>query len=195
VAAAMLLTLKGTPFLYYGEEIGMTCVRIPRQRLRDPLGIRTWPFWRNGRDQERTPMQWDSSPGAGFTQGKAWLPINPDWHSRNVAAQEVEVASLLAWYRSLLKLRKATEELRCGGIAFIDVHRHILAYDRKIENGPSSDSGGIRVLLNFSAKSISVKMRRGGSVLLGTEREIGSIIEAGSIELHPYEVLIYAMIR
>jgi alpha-glucosidase len=195
VAAAMLLTLKGTPFFYYGEEIGMTCVRIPRQRLRDPLGIRTWPFWRNGRDQERTPMQWDSSPGAGFTQGKAWLPINPDWHSRNVAAQEVEVASLLAWYRSLLKFRKATEELRCGGIAFIDVHRHILAYDRKIENGPSSDSGGIRVLLNFSAKSISVKMRRGGSVLLGTEREIGSIIEAGSIELHPYEVLIYAMIR
>ncbi len=195
VAAAMLLTLRGTPFLYYGEEIGMTCFRIPRKRMRDPLGIRTWPFWRNGRDQERTPMQWDSSPGAGFTEGEAWLPINPDWHNRNVAARKTEGNSLLVWYRDILKLRRTAETLRSGEIEFLDLHRDILAYDRKIGSSSSGPSEGTRILLNFSARTISVVMPDGGSVLLGTERTAGETIGIGSNELHSYEVLIYALSR
>jgi len=107
VAAAMLLTLRGTPFLYYGEEIGMSCERIPRARLRDPLGIATWPLRMLGRDPARTPMQWDGGPNAGFSSGQPWLPVNSDYRSRNVALQEADSTSLLSWYKALLALRRA----------------------------------------------------------------------------------------
>ena len=216
VAAAMLLTLKGTPFLYYGEEIGMTCVRIPRRRLRDPLGIRTWPFWRNGRDQERTPMQWDASPGAGFSSGEPWLPINPDWRSRNVAAQEGDPSSLLSWYRALGRLRKAEESLSRGSIEFLDLRRDLLAYDRRIAGGgaaaaaaegaadaAAADAAGstagaaaaaaVRVLLNFSSRPIEAEINVGGRVLLGTERSEGETIQAGPVALRPCEVILYRL--
>src|SRR5436309_1331286 len=77
VAALMLLTLRGTPFIYYGEEIGMTDVTIPPERVVDV----------DGRDGERTPMQWDATPNAGFSTGRPWLPMAPDAQRVNVAAQ------------------------------------------------------------------------------------------------------------
>ncbi len=75
LVAAMLLTLRGTPFLYYGEEIGMSDGKIPRAELQDPVGKRYWPF-HPGRDPERTPMQWSAEPNAGFTSGSPWLRLN-----------------------------------------------------------------------------------------------------------------------
>jgi len=87
VAATLLLTLKGTPFIYYGEEIGMHNARIPRSRIQDPLGKRYWPLFA-GRDQARTPMQWTGDPGGGFTEGEPWLPLSKDTASRNVRRQE-----------------------------------------------------------------------------------------------------------
>jgi len=77
VAAALLLTLKGTPFIYYGEEIGMRNARIRYRDIKDPLGKRFWPFF-SGRDKARTPMQWDSTQYGGFTTVKPWLPVNND---------------------------------------------------------------------------------------------------------------------
>ncbi|HLF01571.1 MAG TPA: alpha-glucosidase, partial [Anaerolineales bacterium] len=85
VAAAMLLTLRGTPFLYYGEEIAMPSPHIPRHLVVDPPSKRFWPFF--NRDAARTPMQWDDSPNAGFTSGKPWLPAGDSRDRLNVAAQ------------------------------------------------------------------------------------------------------------
>ena len=191
VAAAMLLTLRGTPFLYYGEEIGMTCVRIPRRRLRDPLGIRTWPLAMLGRDPERTPMQWDASPGAGFTNGESWLPLNPDWRTRNVAAQEGEPSSLLSWYRALIALRTTTNALKRGSISFLDLDRRLLSYDRSCDD--AEEEKRVRVLLNFSARVARARIDAGGSVLLGSRRAAGAAIDAGALALGAYEVLIYAI--
>ena len=114
----MLLTLKGTPFLYYGEEIGMRNGTIGRAELQDPLGRRTWPL-PLGRDPERTPMQWSDSEAAGFTSATPWLPVNRDYRERNVARQRSHPGSILAFYRALLKLRKDRRELAAGEIEFM----------------------------------------------------------------------------
>jgi alpha-glucosidase len=185
VAAAMLLTLRGTPFLYYGEELGMGCERIPRAALRDPMGIATWPLRSMGRDPERTPMQWDAAENAGFSSGKPWLPINSDFGSRNVVAQEAAAASLLSWYKALIALRRSRRELREGGIAFLDLAPGVLAYER---TGRAGDS--LLILLNFTARRRRFEFARGGRVLLGSARAAGAEISAGSIELAPCEALI-----
>jgi alpha-glucosidase len=104
-ALTLLLTLRGTPFLYYGDEIGMPEVPVPRERLRDPVGLRGWPS-DPGRDPCRTPMQWRPGPGAGFTRDGVdpWLPIG-DASARNVEAQQADSASVLLLTRSLIELR------------------------------------------------------------------------------------------
>lgn len=113
VAAVMLLTLRGTPFLYYGEEIGMPSSRIPRKRLRDPVGIRFWPL-PVGRDCARTPMQWNGDAYAGFSWVEPWLPVDKSYRRVNVEAQVREPDSLLTLYRRLLRLRKEKPALQVG---------------------------------------------------------------------------------
>lgn len=186
VAAAMLLTLKGSPFLYYGEEIGMTCVRLPRAALRDPLGVATWPLSFLGRDPERTPMQWDSSAGAGFGAGSPWLPLNPDWRTRNVEAQKEDPLSLLSWYRSLIGLRRSEAALRRGDIRFMNLGREILAYERRDEGSGRR----VLVILNFSSKPRQVDCAEESEVLLGDQRGSGAIIAKGRLALEPCEVII-----
>jgi alpha-glucosidase len=185
VAAAMLLTLRGTPFIYYGEEIGMTCVKFPRSRMVDPVGITYWPLAFVGRDPERTPMQWDASRGAGFSTGTPWLPVNPDHVRKNVAAQSAEEGSLLAWYRRLIALRRSRSELRGGAIRFVDAGPDLLAYER-------GDSGGaaLLVFLNFSGKPRRAVPGRGAVVLLGSDRRTGERLEAEGIMLGPCEALV-----
>lgn len=190
VAAAMLLTLRGTPFVYYGEEIGMGCERIPRRALRDPLGVSTWPLGFLGRDPERTPMQWDATANAGFGSGGSWLPVNSDYTSRNVAAQAADPRSLLSWYKDLVALRKARRELREGGIAFLDLAPDVLAYER---TGRAGD--GILVLLNFSSRRKSFEFSRKGRVLLGSARQAGAEIAGGGIGLGPNEAVIAELIK
>ena len=112
-AALLLLTLRGTPYLYYGEEVGMRDVRLRYRELRDPYTRRYWPFLR-GRDPARTPMQWDRSPHAGFTTGTPWLPVSPDFEHINVSREGEDRASLLSLYRKLIWLRKTTPALTLG---------------------------------------------------------------------------------
>ncbi len=185
VAAAMLLTIRGTPFLYYGEEIGMTCERLPRAALRDPLGVATWPLPSLGRDPSRTPMQWDASPNAGFTPGQPWLPLNSDYEVRNVTAQADDPASLLSWYASLISLRRSTAALREGRIAFLDLDADVLAYERAAATGPR-----VLVLLNFASGKRSVELDGSVRVLLGNARGKGEVVGAGRVELGPCEVVI-----
>jgi alpha-glucosidase len=191
-AAALLLTLRGTPFLYYGEEIGMGCIRMPHSALRDPLGIRTWPL-SFGRDPERTPMQWDSSRQAGFTAGIPWLPINPDYPIRNVQAQDSDPESLLSFYRRLLALRREKPALRSGDIVFLGDDPDVLAYERgEAQESDSTSTQGERivVVINFADSPRHIMLPASGKLLLSTRGEGKDTVEAGPHKLEGGEVMI-----
>jgi alpha-glucosidase len=103
----MLLTLRGTPFLYYGEEIGMrTADPAGRDDVRDPVGQRFWPLYK-GRDGARRPTQWTAAPGGGFTDGTPWLTMAPDAPHRTVEGQLKDERSLLSFYQTLLQIRRS----------------------------------------------------------------------------------------
>ena len=127
VAAMLLLTLRGTPTLYYGDELGMREGIIPADRVRDPRELRE-PGLGLGRDPVRTPMPWDESPQAGFTTGEPWLPLAAGWREENVAVQMARPASMLALHRALLALRRATPALATGSIRMIATGGDVLAY-------------------------------------------------------------------
>jgi alpha-glucosidase len=154
VAAMMLLTLRGTPFLYYGEEIGMRNVEIPPDRLQDPLAWTLHP--KVSRDPERTPMLWEAGAKAGFTAGEPWLPVAasvPD-HGQTVAAQRADRGSLLWLYRDLLGLRRRTPALERGEWRPLDAPGGVFAYER--QHGESR----ARVALNFSDEPRVVDLGR-----------------------------------
>ena len=145
--AMLLLTLRGTPFIYYGEEIGMREAPLPRQLLQDPVGRRWYPFHR-GRDGCRTPMQWAPGPGAGFTAGKPWLPPGPGAERYNVAVQDRDPASLLNFYRKMIRLRKEQPALLAGGYRSVveGIPDDCYLYVRQWEEQK------LLVALNFSAR-------------------------------------------
>ena len=126
VAAMLLLTLRGTPTLYYGDELGMRNANIPPESIRDPQGLRGG----HSRDPERTPMRWDGSARAGFTMGEPWLPIGEDVTRVNVAAQQADPRSMLELHRRLLALRRAEAALTAGRWAGIAAAGDLLAYER-----------------------------------------------------------------
>jgi glycosidase len=129
VAAMLLLTLRGTSTLYYGDELGLEDVAIPAGQVQDPRELRE-PGLGLGRDPVRTPMPWDDGAQAGFTTGTPWLPLNPDWPTRNVAAQEEDPASMLNLHRRLLALRHAWPALGLGDLTLLAPDPAILAYRR-----------------------------------------------------------------
>ena len=130
VAAMLLLTLRGTPTLYQGDELGIGEVIIPRERVRDPQDLRQ-PGLGVGRDRSRTPMPWNDLPFAGFSTVEPWLPLGSDWPTRNVAAQDDDPASMLHLYRTLLTLRRAHPALSIGGFALLEADRDVLGYERR----------------------------------------------------------------
>jgi alpha-glucosidase len=182
VAALMLLTLRGTPFLYYGEEIGMRNTPIPRERLQDPLAFTLHPNL--SRDGERTPMQWQALPGAGFTRGAPWLPIG-DAGARNVAAQREDPRSLLHLYRELLALRRATPALHAGSFRRLEAPEGVLAFERR-----AGDERAL-VALNFAGEPRELRfedapVRRA----LSTDPERALPERSGSAALGPSEGLL-----
>jgi alpha-glucosidase len=166
VAATLLLTLRGTPFLYYGEEIGIREGKIPRAEIVDPPGRRYWPFYK-GRDGCRTPMQWDTGPNAGFTSGKPWLRLSRDVERINVERELTDPDSLLSHYRRLIALRNATPALQRGSYRpVIERPNDVMAYVREHQGQR------ILVCLNFAARPAQVNLRAVGDgewhVLLST---------------------------
>ncbi len=128
VAAMLLLTLRGTPTIYYGDEIGMVNVEVPPEAAQDPV---EWTVGRGfGRDPERTPMQWDSTPNAGFTRGHPWLPLSPDYPVHNVEALRHDPRSILTLHRRLLALRRAEPALSIGGYRSLPAEGELVAYLR-----------------------------------------------------------------
>lgn len=145
--ALMLLTLRGTPFIYYGEEIGMKEVRLPRRLLLDPVGKKWHPINR-GRDGCRTPMQWSGATGGGFSAGEPWLPLGPELERRNVAVQEKDAHSLLNFYRKAIWLRKERPALITGSYRSVveGVPGDCYIYLRQLEGQK------LLVALNFSSR-------------------------------------------
>lgn len=170
-AALLLLTLPGTPFLYYGEELGLRNARLRYRDLRDPYTKRFWPF-RPGRDPARTPMQWDASPHAGFTTGRPWLPVSPDYPQRNVAREAGEPRSLWSLYQRLLALRRASPALTRGRCEAVDgVPNDCLVYRREAET-TEGVTERLLVAVNFSGQMRHVVLPAGfphGHVLLSTD--------------------------
>jgi alpha-glucosidase len=183
VAAALLLTLRGTPFIYYGEEIGMREVVLKRSQILDPVGLRFWPFYK-GRDGCRTPMQWNSKTNAGFSAGQPWLPLHSNWQERNVEKQAKDSGSLLNFYKELIALRKSEEVLVRGSVQFMQgAPKNVLAYEREYLNKKAW------IFLNFSDKARGIRLPKGSiQRIFSSQRD--SINEGSSNTLLPNEALI-----
>jgi alpha-glucosidase len=153
VGAMLLLTLRGTPTLYYGDELGMVDADIPPDRERDPVAKRQ-PG--EGRDGCRTPMQWDDSLHAGFTAqdvSATWLPLNDDYRTHNVAGELTDPTSMLSLYRRLFALRKKTPALSQGDYEAIDgAPDGCFAYLRQ------EDTQRMAVLLNMTSYPLRVNL-------------------------------------
>ena len=144
VAAMLLLTLRGTPTMYYGDEIGMHDVPIAPDQVRDPFE-KNVPGLGLGRDPVRTPMQWTGGDGAGFTTGLPWLPLADDFTANNVAVLRDQPNSILSLYHRLIELRRAEPALSVGAFAALPVSDNVMAYMRK------AGDRRLLIVLNFAA--------------------------------------------
>ncbi len=189
----LLLTLRGTPTCYYGDEIGMEDVPIPFERYMDPAALQQpelFEIW--GRDPERTPMQWDDSPNAGFTAPEAtpWLPLAEDYHTRNVAAQENDPASMLNFFRRLTELRRAEPALNQGAYEEVDLGvAHVLAYRRTWAGGD-----GFLVMLNFGNEKKRLALSVTGQLVLSTDPGRAATTVQGTLTLAPNEGVIFKIL-
>jgi len=158
-ALVALLTLRGTPILYQGDELLLQQVEVPRERLRDPVGVRGWPE-QKGRDGSRTPMPWEPGEGYGFTQAgvEPWLPFG-EHDGRTWAEQREEPGSALTLTHDLLALRRAEPDLREGAYEQLQAPDGVWAYRR---------GDGIAVAINVGAGPAAVDL--GGTVLVSTSR-------------------------
>lgn len=188
VAAALLITLRGTPFIYYGEEIGMTGGHLKKKDIKDPLSYKTYPIKKFCRDLARTPMQWDGTSYSGFSTDKPWMTVDSNYIKNNVEIQSHEEDSLLNFYKALIWLRKDHTALQSGSIKFYEEYLpNILTFERedRVEK--------ILVILNFSYKQIAFKipisLNEKLHVIFGSHRE-SELLNSLEVTLRPYEVLV-----
>jgi alpha-glucosidase len=189
--ASLYLTLRGSPIMYYGEEIGMENNNAKRKEdVKDPQGKLGWPL-EIGRDGERTPMQWSGDENAGFSKAKPWLPVPPSYKTHNVAAEAHDPNSILNVYRQLLAMRHQDPVLLNGSyVALNEEDPNVLSYLRKYNDE------AILVVLNMSGTPQKVRFNLGPagfaspklSVLLTTSQSAGP--GSDGIALDPFAVLI-----
>ncbi len=189
VAAMLLLTLRGTPTMYYGDELGMTDGVIPPSEVQDPAE-KNQPGIGMGRDPERTPMLWDGSTNAGFSTGKPWLPIGRDFAGQTVEAERGDAGSMLSLYRTLLRLRREHRALSWGDIYGVKPSGEsgwpVLVYRR------TDGEERMKVLLNLSGEP-QIASCPPGRVLVSTEvgREGKEI--SGDVRLGPGEGVVVVL--
>ncbi|MBV8672684.1 MAG: alpha-glucosidase [Acidobacteriaceae bacterium] len=192
IIATMLYTIRGTAMMYYGQEIGMVTTPPARvEDVKDPIGKIGWPK-EKGRDGERTPMQWDDSKNAGFsTADVTWLPVAPNYKTVNVKKEEPEEASLLNYYKELIKMRANNPALREGALTMLDpTNPNVLSYLRK----GSAGSPSVLVSLNFTAQPQTVSLDLAGTgvtgnnvkTLLTDSPSLQSTTSLNHIELPPF---------
>ncbi len=195
LAAMLLLTLRGTPTIYYGEEIGMSDVPIPAELVQDPYERRV-PGIGAGRDPERTPMQWTSAVNAGFcpTDSIPWLPTSAAAGTVNVAGQDGRQESMLTLYRQLLALRRAEPALSVGRHTPMLASGDLLAYRREHQGRH------VLVALNFGGQAQRLDLPDAGDtrVMASTDpgRATGDHGDQGqSLTLKPYEGVVLSLAR
>jgi alpha-glucosidase len=175
-----LLTLRGTPLLYQGDEIALPNVPVPRARLRDPVGIREWPEGR-GRDPGRTPMRWTGEPNAGFTgpDAEPWLPIG-DAATPNVADQRSDPGATLHLCRDLIALRREREDLRTGSYEALETPEGVWGWSRGVST---------IVLLNHRDAAVDVPIPD-AEVAIASDRERDGERVPRSIKLQPWDAVV-----
>ena len=183
----LLLTLRGTPTIYYGDEIGMRDVPIPFEEVQDPQGL-NMPDKNLSRDPARTPMQWDNSENAGFTKGKPWLRIDKRYTRENVQVQKEDPYSILTFYKRLIELRSREPSFTAGRYKPVHSDNQIFAFTRHQEGFPC-----FLIVLNlshgpsyFQPKHFGIK----GTVVLATSPEWDDLQVNNSINLSGDEGLI-----
>jgi alpha-glucosidase len=180
-ALVMLLTLRGTPFLYYGDEIGMIDTDVPADRILDPVGV--FHGARMGRDDERTPMQWTPAPGAGFSEPgvEPWLPYG-DFAAYNVADQRHDPDSALSLTRDLIGLRDALPELRQGSYQTLPSPNEDVWVWRRGERTV--------VACNLSGAPVEIADVGPGAIRISTIRARDDDRVEGPLALAPFEAVI-----
>lgn len=184
LAAAMLLTMRGTPCIYQGDELGLPEAEIRLEDVRDPFGLAMWPVFK-GRDGCRTPFPWQhDQPLAGFSSAaRAWLPVPEAHQARAVDLQDGEAGSMLAFYRQLLHWRKQQPALLKGDIRLQPADPQILAYQRRHE------SRRLLCIFNFSARNASFVLPpawRKDPVIAAESGMTGATIRRERVMLAPY---------
>lgn len=180
VAAMLLLTLRGTPTIYYGEEIGMRDVPIPFEEVQDPQGL-NMPDKNLSRDPARTPMQWDNSDYAGFSTIKPWLRVDAAFTRNNVAMQKDDPYAMLSLYRKLIDLRKKEPALSLGNYKPIYSDHQCMAYVRSYVDAPN-----FLVVLNLSHMPCYLNLDNfslKGIVELATVPELEGLGVSGRLQL------------
>ena len=192
IANMLLLTLWGTPTSYYGDEIGMENVEIPIELMKDPPAVNQPEIAHIvGRDPERTPMQWDSSPNGGFTDVdiEPWLPLAKDYKLNNVDRQEGQPTSMLNLYKSLTNLRRSEPALSVGSYESVHISsEHVMAYRRCIEGG-----NNFLILLNFSEDPQLIDLHylaKVGTIEISTTMTRKGDVRLSNLFLEPNEGLL-----
>ena len=191
--AGLYLTLRGTPIMYYGEEVGMeNNDPKSKQDVKDPIGKLGWPE-EKGRDGERTPMQWDEGLNAGFSQAAPWLPVPPSYKTHNVATELKDPNSVLQFYQQLLALRHQNRVLLDGEyIALNENNANVLSYLRRYKND------AVLVVLNMSGteQQVSFDLKPQGfssqkaTTLLTTDSQQAKEINPSQLPLKPFAVYV-----
>jgi len=186
VAAVLLLTLRGTPTMYYGDELGMPDARIAPDQVRDPAE-KNQPGMGRGRDPERSPMLWENHENAGFTApGVAtWLPLVWDWANFTVETEDADAGTLLKLYRQLLALRRERPDLLMGDVSLVEANNGVLSYVRHFEGLRT------RVFLNMTDEERWLECAP-GRMLLSSFLDRGNRV-SGWIELRRNEAAVVEM--
>lgn len=161
VLAMLLVTLRGTPSFFMGDEIGRKRVPIPPDRLRDPFA-KLVPGYDLCRDPERAPMRWDDSPDGGFTDGDPWLPLEPHEGAANIDGQRRDQRSILSLFRALMALRRERACLRQGGYEPLRSRNDVLAYKR------TDGRNEMLIALNIAAEPRKLHWQGRGQLLMST---------------------------
>jgi glucan 1,6-alpha-glucosidase len=191
--ATMLHGMQGTPYIYQGEELGMTNIKLPLEeyvdveihnlhRDRSAEGYTheqiMESIWKRGRDNARTPMQWTAGDNAGFTDGKPWLTVNPNHDCINVEAALADPESVFYYYQKLIKIRKEYDVIRSGGFTLLcPEDEKVFAYTRDTEDKH------LLVVCNFSEEEQAFQIPeqfRDAQVLIGNYKDRADV-------LRPYE--------
>jgi oligo-1,6-glucosidase len=198
-----LMTMRGTPYYYNGDELGMTNIRFDKiEDYRDVPTLNEYQYQKkiggdiakfienikfSCRDNGRTPFQWDNTPYAGFSTAEPWLKVNPNYQTINASAQEKDPNSTLNYFRKIVALRKSSPVLIYGKYTLLDKNNpNVYAYTREYEGKK------MLIVLNFTANNASIQTGvSAGKVLLSNYTETPTLNKNGIIELKPYQAVIY----